>query len=197
MKIYRSLSEIKGPFHLPCVTIGNFDGVHLGHQILFSEVVSRAYRCQGTSVVITFEPHPLKVVCPERGIKLISTFEQKIELIGLANIDVLIVLPFIRELAMTPAETFVDEVLIKTIGVHELVIGYDYAMGRNRQGNIEFLKEQGREKGFPVTVVEPYYVDDMLVSSTKIRELVAAGRMRDVKKLLGRSYQIRGSGEGR
>lgn len=192
MKIYRSLTQIEKPFHLPCVTIGNFDGVHLGHQILFSEVVGRAYRCHGTSVVITFEPHPLKVVCPEGGIKLISTFEQKIELIGMANIDALVVLPFTRDLAGTPAETFVDEVLIKTIGVHELVIGYDYAMGRNRQGNIDFLKKQGAEKGFPVSVVEPFYLDDMLVSSTKIRELVAEGRMRDVKKLLGRTYQLRG-----
>jgi riboflavin kinase / FMN adenylyltransferase len=192
MKIYRNLSEIAAPFPRACVTIGNFDGVHLGHQILFSEVVGRAYRQQGTSVVITFEPHPLKVLCPHRGIKLISTFEQKVELIGMANIDVLIVLPFTQELAATPAETFVDEVLIKKTGICELVIGYDYAMGRNRQGNIDFLKEQGEKKGFPVTVVEPFYEDGMLVSSTKIRELVAEGRMRAVRKLLGRNYQIRG-----
>ena len=87
----------------------------------------------------------------------------------------------------------IDEVLINTIGVKELVVGYDYAFGKGRQGNIEFLKEQGRLKGFPVTVVEPYYVDDMLVSSSKIRGLVSEGRMMDVKKLLGRSYQIRGT----
>ena len=192
MKIYRSLSKIEKPFPKACVTIGNFDGVHLGHQLLFSEVVSRAYRAQGTSVVVTFEPHPLKVLCPDRGIKLISTFEQKVELIGMFNIDVLVVLPFTPELAETPAPTFVDEVLIDTLGVHELVVGYDYAMGKNRQGNIDFLKAQGEEKGFPVTVVEPFYVEDMLVSSTKIRELVAEGRMRDVKKLLGRYYQLRG-----
>jgi len=192
MKIYTDLHQIKHPFPKPFVTIGNFDGVHLGHQILFSEVVNRAYSQQGTSVVITFNPHPLKVVRPEIGIKLISTYEQKVELIELANIDVLIVLPFTREFANTPAEKFVDEVLIGTIGVRELIVGYDYAFGRGRQGDIAFLKEQGRQKGFPVTVVEPFYVDDMLASSTKIRELVSQGRMRDVKKLLGRYYQIRG-----
>jgi riboflavin kinase / FMN adenylyltransferase len=192
MEIYRNLSEIAAPFPRACVTIGNFDGVHLGHQILFSEVVGRAHRQRGTSVVITFEPHPLKVLCPHRGIKLISTFEQKVELIAMANIDVLVVLPFTQELAATPAETFVDEVLINKVGIHELVIGYDYAMGRNRQGNIDFLKEQGEKKGFPVTVVEPFYEDCMLVSSTKIRELVAEGRMRAVRKLLGRYYQLRG-----
>jgi riboflavin kinase/FMN adenylyltransferase len=133
------------------------------------------------------------VVRPEIGIKLISTYEQKVEMISLAGIDVLVVIPFTRDFAATSAEAFVDEVLVKTIGVKELVVGYDYAFGKGRQGNIEFLKEQGRLKGFPVTVVEPYYVDDMLVSSSKIRELVSAGRMMDVKKLLGRNYQIRGT----
>jgi len=104
-----------------------------------------------------------------------------------------VVIPFTGGFAATTAEAFVDEVLIKAIGVKELVVGYDYAFGKGRQGNIEFLKEQGKLKGFPVTVVEPYYVDDMLVSSSMIRELVSEGRMMDVKKLLGRSYQIRGT----
>jgi len=193
MEIYNNLEDITAPFVDSFVTIGNFDGVHLGHQMLFSEVVSRAYRLQGTSVVVTFEPHPLQVVRPEIGIKLISTYEQKVELISLAGIDALVVIPFTRDFSATSAETFVDDVLIKTIGVKELVVGYDYAFGKGRQGNIEFLREQGKLKGFPVTVVEPYYVDDMLVSSSKVRELVSAGRMMDVKKLLGRNYQIRGT----
>jgi len=192
MKIYRNYTEIAESIPKPYVTIGNFDGVHLGHQMLFSEVVSKAYTHKGTSVAITFDPHPLKVVRPDIGIKLISTFEQKVELIELATIDVLIVIPFTREFANMPAETFVDEVLIGTIGVEELVVGYDYAFGKSRQGDIPFLKEQGRKKGFAVSVVEPYYVEDMLVSSTKVRELVMEGRMRDVRKLLGRYYQLRG-----
>ena len=193
MKIYNKLEDITEPFAESFVTIGNFDGVHLGHQMLFAEVVSRAYQRQGTSVVITFNPHPLQVVRPEIGIKLISNYEQKVELISMAGIDVLVVLPFTRDFAATSAEAFVDDVLIGTIGVKELVVGYDYAFGKGRQGNIEFLKEQGQRKGFPVTVVEPYYVDHMLVSSSKIRELVREGRMMDVKKLLGRNYQIRGT----
>jgi riboflavin kinase/FMN adenylyltransferase len=193
MEIYTNLADIKEPFVDSFVTIGNFDGVHLGHQMLFSEVVSRAYQQQGTSVVVTFEPHPLQVIRPEIGIKLISTYEQKVEMISHAGIEALVVIPFTRDFAATSATAFVDEVLIRTIGVKELVVGYDYAFGKGRQGNIEFLREQGRLKGFPVTVVEPYYVDDMLVSSSKIRELVNQGRMMDVKKLLGRSYQIRGT----
>ena len=193
MEIFNNLDDIREPFADSFVTVGNFDGVHLGHQMLFSEVVSRAYQKKGTSVVITFEPHPLQVIRPEIGIKLISTYEQKVEMISLAGIDVLVVIPFTRDFAATSAEAFVDEVLIRAIGVKELVVGYDYAFGKGRQGNIEFLREQGRLKGFPVTVVEPYYVDDMLASSSKIRELVGEGRMMDVKKLLGRSYQMRGT----
>jgi riboflavin kinase/FMN adenylyltransferase len=193
MELYNNLSDIAGPLEKSFVTVGNFDGVHLGHQILFSEVVNRAYQEEGTSVVVTFNPHPLQVIRPEFGIKLISTYDQKVEMIALAGIDVLLVIPFTRDFAATSAEAFVDEVLINSIGVKELVVGYDYAFGKGRQGNIEFLKEQGALKGFPVTVVEPYYVDDMLVSSSKIRELVSEGRMLDVKKLLGRNYQIRGT----
>jgi riboflavin kinase/FMN adenylyltransferase len=192
MKIYRKLSEIEKPFHNTFVTIGNFDGVHLGHQMLFSEVVGRAYREKGLSVAITFEPHPIQVLQPERGLKFISTSEQKVELIELAGIDVLVIIPFTRELAAKSADEFVETILIGQIGVKELVVGYDYAFGKGRQGDIPFLREKGRNKGFTVHVVEPYYVEGMLVSSSKIRELVSQGRMRDARKLLGRYYQIRG-----
>ncbi len=191
MEIYTSIAEITRPFAGACVTIGNFDGVHLGHQMLFSEVVSRAHATGGTSVVVTFDPHPLKVLRPG-SIRLISTLEQKVELIEKAGIDVLVVMPFDREFAAVPADTFVEDILVSTIGVRELVVGYDYAFGRGRTGTIDFLKRKGQERGFPVTVVEAHYEDGMLVSSTKIRELVAEGRMRDVRTLLGRYYQIRG-----
>jgi len=191
MQLYRNVTDIKAPFDKAVVTIGNFDGVHLGHQLLFSEVVGRAYRNGGTSVVVTFAPHPLKVLRPD-GIKLISSTEQKIELIRFAGIDALVVIPFDREFAKTPALDFVNNILVGAIGVQDLVVGYDYAFGRGREGNIDFLRRQGQEKGFPVTVVAAHHEDGMLVSSTKIRELVMDGRMRDVRKLLGRYYQIRG-----
>jgi len=192
VRIYKEFSAIEAPFANPFVTIGNFDGVHLGHQILFSEVVLAAYQNKGTSVAITFDPHPLKVVRPEIGVKLISTYEQKVEMIGQAGIDVLVVIPFTKDFAATPAVQFVDEILISKIGVQGLIVGYDYAFGKGRQGDIPFLKEQGLRKGFTVSVVEPFYVRDMLASSTKVRELVAKGAMEKVKELLGRYYQIRG-----
>ncbi|HDO31134.1 MAG TPA: bifunctional riboflavin kinase/FAD synthetase, partial [Desulfobacteraceae bacterium] len=191
MELFTRLADIKKPFAHACVTIGNFDGVHLGHQLLFREVVKLAHLHHGTSVAVTFDPHPLKVLRPG-GIRLISTTRQKIELIEAAGIDVLVVIPFDLDFAATTAEQFVDDILVGTIGVRELVVGYDYAFGRGRRGNIDFLKERGRKSGFPVTVIDALYEGGMLVSSTKIRELVAEGRMRDVRRLLGRYYQIRG-----
>lgn len=191
MKIYRRVEDIREPFPQVCVTIGNFDGVHLGHQMLFTEVANRACKRQGTSLAITFEPHPLRILRPG-GIKLISSCEQKIELIRMAGIEALLVVPFTHEFAATTAEHFVDDILIRRIGVKELVVGYDYAFGKGRTGDINFLKRQGEQKGFPVTVVEAYYLEGVLVSSTKIRQLVAEGAVDEARKLLGRPYQIRG-----
>ena len=195
MEIYTSLEAIPRPFagaHAgACVTIGNFDGVHLGHQWLFAEVASRAYRSGGVSVAITFDPHPLQVLRPG-GIRLISSLDQKKELIALAGIDVLVIIPFTPAFAATPAEVFVDEILLKTIGMSDLVVGYDYAFGKGRSGDANFLQQQGTVKGFPVTVIPAHYEAGMLVSSTKIRELVACGDVHAARTLLGRSYQIRG-----
>ncbi len=192
MKILRKIEEINRPLKNACVTIGNFDGVHLGHQQLFAAVVEKARAADGTSVVITFDPHPLQVLLPG-GIKLISTYQQKEELIGQSGIDVLLVIPFTKEFAKTTAEKFVADLLVKKIGVKELVVGYDYAFGKGRSGNIDFLKQQGRLYDFPVTVVEACHLNNQLVSSTKIRELVKEGRMAAARELLGRCYQIRGT----
>ena len=191
MKIVRELEKLTGQFDHPCVTIGNFDGVHLGHQMLFSEVVQGARHSQGTSIAITFNPHPLQVLRPG-GIKLISNCDQKAEVIEKAGLDVLVIVPITMKCAAMSAEEFFDDLLIGRVGVKELVEGYDYAFGKGRRGDVNFLKRYGAEKGFPVTVVEPHYEHDMLVSSTKVRELVADGRMIDASRLLGRPYQIRG-----
>lgn len=191
MEIVTDLSKIQHPYPRAHVTIGNFDGVHLGHQKLFDQVVARARQSKGTSVAVTFDPHPLKVLGPQ-GIRLISTTTQKIELIERAGIDVLVIIPFSREVAVTTAVEFVDTVLLGRLGMRDLVVGYDYAMGKGRQGDTAFLKQQGEEKGFSVMVMPAHYEQGMLVSSSRIRELVAAGKMGDVRRLLGRYYQIRG-----
>ncbi len=192
MKIFRDIEDINRPLTNACVTIGNFDGVHHGHQQLFAAVVKKAQSINGTSVAITFDPHPLQILLPG-GIKLISTCQQKEELIEMSGIDVLWVIPFTKEFAKTTADTFVADLLVKKLGVKELVVGYDYAFGKGRSGNIEFLKQQGLLFNFPVTVVEACYMEDQLVSSTKIRELVKEGKMAAARELLGRFYQIRGT----
>jgi len=192
MKIFRKIEDVSQPFSNACVTIGNFDGVHRGHQQLFATVVKKARAMQGTSVAITFDPHPLQVLLPG-GIKLISTCQQKEELIELAGIDVLLVIPFTRDFAKTTADEFVTDLLVTRLGVKELVVGYDYAFGKGRSGNIEFLKQQGQVHDFPVTVVEACYSGEQLISSTRIRELVREGKMVAAGELLGRSYQIRGT----
>ncbi len=192
MKIYNDLSQIAKPFTRAAGTIGNFDGVHLGHQALFCKVVELAEKSGGDSVAITFEPHPLKILRPDTPPKLISTLDHKAELIARSGIQNLICIPFTRDLARTPAREFVTKVIHETLGLKELVVGYDYALGRGREGDIPFLKAMGRELGFKVHVVPPYKVDGMIASSSKIRELVSQGEMRKVRALLGRYYQIRG-----
>lgn len=192
MKIFQNMEMINETFPSTCVTIGNFDGVHFGHQQLFATVVEKAKKHNGTSVAITFDPHPLQVLLPG-GIKLISNYEQKVELIEAAGIDVLIVIPFTKEFSKTDADSFVQDFLVKTLNIKELVVGYDYAFGKGRSGNIDFLKTQGEQSGFPVTVVDALYSEDQLVSSTRIRELVKNGEMIAARGLLGRNYQIRGT----
>ncbi len=191
MEVYRDVREIVRELTIPCVTIGNFDGVHLGHQRLFREVVGRARQLGGTGVALTFDPHPLKVLRPD-GIKLISNLAQKVELIEMAGIDVLLVLPFTPDFASTSAECFVAEILVEGLKLRELVVGYDYAFGKGRRGNIEFLRQQGVEHGYAFSVVDALEVDGMVVSSSKIRELIGMGKMGEVRQLLGRPYQIRG-----
>ena len=191
MQIFTDITQIQQCFTNACVTIGNFDGVHLGHQKLFSEVLHRTKVVKGTSIAITFNPHPLAVLRPD-GIQLISNIEQKLELIEQAGVDVLLMIPFSKEFSGTTAEYFVDKILLGCLGIRHLVVGYDYAFGKGRAGNIEFLRSQGEQRGFPVTVVDALYDDGIPVSSTRIRNLVKEGRMVDAARLMGRNYQIRG-----
>jgi riboflavin kinase / FMN adenylyltransferase len=192
MKIYKGLHEIKKPFNRPALTIGNFDGVHLGHQALFRRVVELAGPRKGNTVALTFEPHPMKVLRPQSPPKLISTMDHKIELIAQAGIEHLICLFFTEEFAGTSAHDFVYKILHQTIGVEDVVVGYDYAFGRGREGNISFLKAMESKLGFKVHVISPVLVEGMVVSSSNVREYVTLGEMKKVRLLLGRYYQIRG-----
>jgi riboflavin kinase/FMN adenylyltransferase len=192
MKIIRDLDELSTPFEDAVVTIGNFDGIHLGHREIFRRVVRRSREIGGPSVVYTFMPHPLKVLSPDHAPPLINTSAEKELLIEASCIDVLICAPFTRALAELPAHRFVREFLVERIGVSHLVVGYDYLFGKDRTGDVQLLRRMGEYLGFAVEVLDPIAAGDVIYSSTKIRQLIGQGQVRDVIKLLGRNYTFDG-----
>jgi riboflavin kinase/FMN adenylyltransferase len=195
MKVFNHLDQIIEPFKHAVITIGNFDGVHIGHQALFHETIEKAGTLGGTSVAMTFEPHPLRVMKSNNHPPLITLYEQKSELIERTGIDVLICVPFTLEFAALSAEQFVRDLLVKKIGMKAIVVGQDYSFGKNREGDLDLLKSYGPEYGFEVIVAgwikSARDLPDR-ISSTRIRELVTDGRMEQAEKMLGRNYQIRG-----
>ena len=195
MKVFNRLDQIIEPIKRAVITIGNFDGVHIGHQALFHEVVEKAEAIDGTSVAMTFEPHPLRVLKQNNHPPLITLYEQKAELIERSGIDVLICVPFTLEFAALSAEQFVRDLLVQKIGIKAIVVGEDYRFGKNREGNIDLLNSFGIKYGFEVIVagwIKSARALAERISSTKIRELVTDGRMEQAEKMLGRNYQIRG-----
>ena len=195
MQLINGLQEIKAPFANAVVAIGNFDGVHRGHQTIFHTVAQKAATMDGTSVAITFDPHPVTILKNNGSPPLITIMEQKIELIEQAGIDVLICIPFDQAFASLSAREFVDDILIARIGMKAIVIGKDYAFGKNRKGNVAFLNACAAEKDFEVIVTDWIDIADDTtgrVSSTRIRELIQAGEVVVARKMLGRHYQLRG-----
>jgi len=195
MELITDLDEIKAPYPHAVVTIGNFDGVHKGHQAILHQVIEHAETINGTSVAITFEPHPMKVLSSNGSPPLITLYEQKVELIRQTGIDVLVCIPFNREFAAVTAETFVEDILIQKIGMKAIVIGKDYKFGRNRKGSVEFLQQRADQYDIEVIVADWIPISHQYlerISSTRVREIVTEGRVEDAKHLLGRYYQIRG-----
>jgi len=196
MKIIQDIETIKEPFKSAVITIGNFDGVHIGHQALFHEVIELAEAMDGTAVAMTFDPHPIRVITRNGHPPLITLYEQKQELIQKAGIDVLICIPFTMDFAALSARTFVEDILVKRIGMKAIVVGQDYTFGNNREGNVDLLKRYADELGFKVIVadwIQSSTVDNDRISSTAIRELVMDGQIEKAGKMLGRNYQIRGT----
>lgn len=200
MRIVRDLSELSTPLENTVVTTGNFDGVHLGHREIFRKVVAEAHRIGGTSVVFTFVPHPLKVLDPQRAPRLINSYAEKERLIEASCIDVLVCAPFTREFARLSAQRFVEDILVGKLGVRHIIVGYDYAFGRHREGDLSFLRRKGRESGFSVEGLQPITDDHTAYSSTRIRQMLMDGEVAEVVRFLGRHYTLEGhviGGEGR
>jgi riboflavin kinase/FMN adenylyltransferase len=192
----QGLNDISQPFRRAVVTIGNFDGVHIGHQALFYEVIERAHAIDGTSIAVTFEPHPLRVLKRNASPPLITIFEQKVELIERSGLDVLISIPFTLEFAAMSAQRFVEDLLVRKIGMKAIVVGEDYAFGKNREGDIELLSALAPRLGYEVVVTGMIRtVKGTLdrISSTAIRELVQTGEMAQAGRMLGRHFQLRGT----
>lgn len=175
----------------PVVTIGNFDGCHLGHQEIFKITINHASEIGGVSVVYTFNPHPASVIMGSET-NTIYTLEEKIESISALGIDILVIVPFTREFADIHPEKFVDDILIKSIGTRGLVVGHDFAFGRRAMGDISFLKKKGLESGFFVESVPAVIQEGMVVSSTLIRSTIKSGDVKLAAKLLTRPYRLPG-----
>jgi riboflavin kinase/FMN adenylyltransferase len=197
--IYHSLPPGPGPFRRTVVTVGNFDGVHLGHRSILARVVHRARELDCQPVALTFDPHPAKVLKPESNLRLLTTPAQKIALLSAAGVNV-VVLPFTREFAAIPARDFVRDYFVERLKVREVVIGHDYRFGYKRQGTIELLQQMGQTLGFTVQVVWAVEVEDAVVSSSLIRAMLQLGKVREANRLLGRAYGVTGrvvTGKGR
>jgi riboflavin kinase/FMN adenylyltransferase len=192
MQIIRNLAGLGKPTRRSVVTIGNFDGVHLAHQRLLRKVAETARQLDAAAVAITFEPHPIKLLSPEHAPKLLSPLARKAQLIESQGIDTLLVLPFTRELAHLSAVEFVRRIVVGALHAYSVHVGPSFRFGYRQSGDVEVLGELARQEGFRLDVMPALVVRGDQVSSTRIRELLAVGRVDQAGRLLGRPAAVYG-----
>ena len=192
MKIIHDLDSMP-PHPFPVVALGNFDGVHLGHQAILKTAIDRARAASGTSFALTFSPMPAKILAPERAPRLILTYDDKIELIRRCGIDGVLMVNFTLELSKLTPRDFVRDFLLGKIGARAIVAGHSVSFGHNRTGNAAVLVELGREFGFEADIVGPIKVGSTEVSSTKVRELILGGDLKNAAILMGRYHFLTGT----
>lgn len=191
MKVYFSLDDFT-KLDYAVVTTGTFDGVHMGHKKILEQLNSVASKNNGESVLLTFNPHPRIVLQPDIDLKLINSQNEKIELLKRTGLDHLIIHPFTKEFSRTTSLYFVRNILVNTIGAKKLVIGYDHHFGRNREGSFEHLKEFGPVYGFDVEEISAKDIENVTVSSTKIRKALAEGDLQAANEFLGYKFPLSG-----
>lgn len=192
MRIYEGLEDFL-PVPNAVVTSGTFDGVHLGHQKIIQRIRELARSIQGETVLITFWPHPRLVLYPtEHHLRLLSTFEEKANLLRQFGIDHLVTIPFTQEFSQMTSQEFIQKILVEKIHTKKLVIGYDHRFGKNREGSFEYLKSHGQEFGFELEEISRQDVDEIGVSSTKIRKALESGDIKTATNYLGRPYELNG-----
>lgn len=193
MEILRSFPEL-GALRGPLFTaIGVFDGVHLGHQAVISTSARHAEEAGGTPVVVTFDPHPAKILRPDKAPRLLTATQHKIALIRDLGVEHLLVVPFDRAFAATSPEDFVSELVTHAKPLREICVGHEWSFGKNRAGNLALLQELGRQHGFDVVGIKPVAVNGTVVSSTAIRKAVETGDLAKAAEMLGREYTILGT----
>ncbi len=192
MELIRGLHNLR-PAHRGCVaTIGNFDGVHLGHQEVLGQLAEKAEDLGLPTTLITFEPQPLEYFAPERAPARLTRLREKLQALRRFSVDRVLLLPFNRQLAEKGAQEFIRQILVAGLDVKYLVVGDDFRFGRGREGDFDTLVAAGREHGFQVVNMHTYSVDGERVSSTRVREALERGDMRAAERLLGRHYRMSG-----
>ena len=192
MEIIKGIENLKRPFRNPVVTLGNFDGVHLGHQEILKRVMEEASRLQGEGVVITFEPHPLKVLAPEKCLPLLTPFRKKMLLLEKSGMENVLCIDFSLAFSELPPFNFIQDILVNKVKVKKIIIGYNYHFGQGQKGDAKTLKNAGKVFHFDVEVVEPLTIGSTIVSSSKIRNLIQQGEVEEASRLLGRNYPVLG-----
>jgi riboflavin kinase / FMN adenylyltransferase len=190
MQIFRQLAEVPTAFGPSVATIGNFDGVHRGHQWVIAEVVTRAHTLSLPSIAITFDPHPARVIRPDISLPLLTPLHRKLELLAATGIDAVLILPFTEELSHMTARAFATEVLQQKLHVSELHEGENFRFGYQAEAGIESLEALGRELGFGVRVYAPRSIRGHAISSSRVRQFIAQGEVGRVRALLGQPFAI-------
>ena len=191
MKIFNDIRTVA--INNPVATLGIFDGVHLAHRAIIARLIAISKNVSGESVVVTLWPHPRIVLNEDKAeIHLITTLEEKIELLENAGTDNLVILPFDKKMADTNFDDFVSEYLVKALRIHHLVVGFNHQFGRNREGNYEKLQVLSDHFGFELERLDPYYVEDEKVSSSVIRKLLISGNIAKANRFLGYPFYLRG-----
>ncbi len=191
MELIRGVTSLDRPLVRAVLTIGNFDGLHLGHRAIMKTVIGRARALEGEAVVYTFDPHPRKLLHPETAPRLLMTLAQKCELLEAIGVDVLIVEPFDKTFSSVPPEVFINEYIHERIAPTEIYVGHDFHYGRDREGSMRLLTETGPRLGFSVTIVPEVTHCGRDVNSTRIRALIEQGEVEEAAQLLGRPFCVR------
>lgn len=201
MQVFRKLEEVPAHMGPTVVSVGNFDGVHVAHQAVVRHMAARAHALGGKAVVVTFDPHPLRILRPDSAPRLLTPLEAKLKLLEQTSVDAVLVLPFTRDLSLMPAHDFARQVLVDTLHAREVHEGYNFHFGHKAQGNVETLAGFGREMAFDVYTYSELLLRGHHVSSSEIRRLISEGRVERARALLGRPFSVlsnpgRGRGYG-